>query len=138
MLRPLLYPLPPGWDLRIQSAIVLADSQPEPDFALVRGSAADYVNRHPLPTDVGQLIEVADPSLLRDQADKMRIYVRAGIPCYWIVNLADQRIEVYSKPSGPTPKPAYGSFQIYQPGDPVPLVLDGLTVGSIPATDLLS
>jgi hypothetical protein len=33
--------------------------------------------------------------------------------------------------------PAYGSSQIYQPGDAVPLILDGLTVGSIPATDLL-
>src|SRR5690348_1939874 len=45
MLRPLLRPLPAGWDLRIQSAVTLADSQPEPDFALVRGSAADYENR---------------------------------------------------------------------------------------------
>src|SRR3954453_22065463 len=45
MLRPLLAPFPAGWDLRIQSAITLPDSQPEPDFALVRGSAADYEHR---------------------------------------------------------------------------------------------
>src|SRR3954453_5670377 len=39
MLRPLLRSLPAAWDLRIQSAVTLADSQPEPDFAIVRGSA---------------------------------------------------------------------------------------------------
>src|SRR5438477_12598987 len=31
---------PSGWSLRVQSALTLPDSQPEPDFALVRGSAA--------------------------------------------------------------------------------------------------
>src|SRR5215468_2359285 len=49
MLRPVLRVLPSGWDVRIQGAITLADSQPEPDFALVRGSAVDYENRHPGP-----------------------------------------------------------------------------------------
>jgi hypothetical protein len=127
---------PAGWGLRVQSAVTLADSQPEPDFALVRGSAADYENRHPGPADVGLVIEVADTSLLRDQRDKTRIYARGGIACYWIVNLVDRRIEVYSRPSGPTAVPAYGSFQVYQPGDAVPLVLDGNTAGTIPAADL--
>jgi Uma2 family endonuclease len=137
MLRPLLRSLPAGWDLRVQSAVVLPDSQPEPDFALVRGSADDYNARHPGPTDVGLVIEIADSSLLRDQRDKTRIYARAGIPCYWIVNLVDQRIEVYSQPSGPTTVPAYGSFQIYQPGDAVPLILDGNAVGTVPVANLL-
>jgi hypothetical protein len=52
-----------------------------------------------------------------------------------IANLVDQRIEVYTQPSGPAAVPAYGSFQIYQPGDAVPLVLDG--AGAIPVADLL-
>jgi Uma2 family endonuclease len=138
MFRPLLRALPAGWDLRMQSAVALTDSQPEPDFALVRGSAADYVTRHPSAADVGLLMEVADTSLLRDQRDKTRIYARNSIPYYWIVNLVDRRLEVYSQPSGPIPIPAYQSFQVYQPGDAVPLVLDGQTVGTIPVTDLLS
>src|SRR5207253_8662178 len=50
---------PAGWGLRVQSAIVLSDSQPEPDIAFVRGSAADYKTRHPSAADVGLLIEVA-------------------------------------------------------------------------------
>lgn len=137
MFRPLLRCLTSGWDLRIQSAVVFADSQPEPDFALVRGTAADYEIRHPGPADIGLLIEVADSSILRDQRDKTRIYARAGIPCYWIVNLVDRRVEVYSQPSGPAPVPGYASFQIYQPGDAIPLVLDGNPVAFVPASDLL-
>jgi Uma2 family endonuclease len=137
MLRPLLHALPGGWDLRIQSALTLPDSQPEPDFAVVRGSAADYERAHPRPADVGLVIEVADSSLLRDQRDKTRIYARADIPCYWIVNQVDQRLEVYTQPSGPTPVPAYGAFQTYQPGDAVPLMLGGSPAGTAPVADLL-
>jgi Uma2 family endonuclease len=137
MLRPLLRSLPVDWDIRVQSAITLTDSQPEPDFALVRGSADDYDSRHPGPADVGLLVEVADSSLLRDQRDKTRIYARGGIPSYWIVNLVDRRIEVYTQPSGPAVVPAYATFQLYQPGDDVPLVLDGNALGSVPVVDLL-
>jgi Uma2 family endonuclease len=137
MLRPLLRALPAGWDLRIQSAVTLSDSQPEPDFAVVRGAAADYENRHPGPADVGVVIEVADSSLLRDQQDKTRIYARGGILFYWIVNLPDRRIEVYGQPSGPVAVPIYQSLQTYQSGDAVPLVLDGTAAGTIPAAELL-
>ncbi|MFO0841902.1 MAG: Uma2 family endonuclease [Gemmataceae bacterium] len=129
--------LPVGWDLRSQSAVILPDSQPDPDFSVVREAADDYTSRHPGPADVGLLIEVADSSLLRDQRDKARIYARAGIPTYWIVNLVDRRIEVYSQPSGPAAAPAYGLAQTYQPGDDVPLSLDGTTVGAVPVADLL-
>jgi hypothetical protein len=137
MLRPLLRPLPSGWDLRIQLTVDLPDSQPEPDFAIVRGSASDYQTRHPTPEDVGVLIEVANSSLLRDQRDKTRIYARATIPTYWIVNIVDQRIEVFMQPSGPTAIPSYGAFQMYQSGDALPVVLDGVTVATIPVADLL-
>jgi Uma2 family endonuclease len=129
--------LPKGWRLRVQLTVVLTDSQPEPDITLARGDSRTYVTRHPEAVDVGQLIEAADASLLRDQRDKTRIYARAGIPIYWIVNLVDRRIEVYTQPSGPTAVPAYGSFQIYQPGDNIPLVLDGTTVSSLLVADLL-
>ena len=137
MLRPLMRALPTGWDIRSQSAIVLSDSQPEPDFALVRGSADDYENRQPSATDIGLVVEVADSSLLRDQRDKTRIYARGLIPTYWIVNLVDRRVEVYSQPSGPTPIPAYALPQHYQHGDDVPLVLDCNIVAAISVADLL-
>jgi Uma2 family endonuclease len=129
--------VPAGWLLRIQQTIVLSDSQPEPDFAIVRGTPRSYLTRHPGPADIGVVIEVADASLLRDQRDKTRIYARAGLPHYWIVNLVNQRIEVYSQPSGPVPVPTYLPSQTYQPGDDLPLVLDGVTVGTVPVAELL-
>jgi len=137
MLRPLLKMLPAAWDLRIQSAILLDDSQPEPDFALVRGTAADYEQRHPVPAEIGVVIEVADASLLRDQRDKTRIYARANIACYWIVNLVDGRIEVFAQPTGAVALPSYQSFQMFQVGDLVPLVLDGQAAGALAAADML-
>ena len=45
--------IPPGWLLRIQQTVVLADSQPEPDFAVVRGTPRTYLARYPVPADVG-------------------------------------------------------------------------------------
>lgn len=129
--------LPSGWMLRVQQSIELPDSQPEPDFAVVRGNARSFLVRHPTVAEMGLLIEVANSSLLRDQRDKARIYARGGVPVYWIVNLVDRRIEVHTQPSGPTADPAYANVQHYSTGDAVPLVLDGATVATLPAADLL-
>ena len=135
--RALFRAIPAGWDLRCQLTIAVADSRPEPDFIIVRGDARNYLAHHPTPADVGLLIEVANTSLLRDQRDKGRIYARANIVCYWIVNLDDRRIEVHTQPSGPCDAPAYASVKNCAPGDAVPLVLDGTTVATIPVSDLL-
>ena len=105
--------------------------------AICRGDETAYLVRHPNPADVGLLIEVADSSLLRDQRDKTRIYARAGIAIYWIINLVDRRIEVYGQPSGSVAIPSYGAFQTFQTGDSVPVVLDGATTGSVAVADLL-
>lgn len=129
--------VPAGWDLRVQLTVALSDSRPEPDGAVVRGDEDTYMARHPTPADVGLVVEVANSSLLRDQRDKTRIYARAGIAVYWIINLVDRRVEVYTEPSGPTDTPAYGRLDLYAPGDLVPLVLDGIQVATIPAADLL-
>ncbi len=138
MLRPLLRSLPGGWDLRVQSAITLSASEPEPDFAIVRGSSSDYEGHHPFAADVGLVIEVADTSLARDRHDKGRIYASANIPIYWVVNLIDRQIEVYTRPSGPEVAAEYAASQFYQAGEAVPVVLDGRAVTAIPVADLLS
>jgi Uma2 family endonuclease len=129
--------LPASWILRIQQAITLGDSEPEPDGAVVRGNARTYLARHPGPADVGVVIEVANTTLDADRIDKCRIYARAGIVCYCIINVKDQQIEVYTAPSGPTASPGYGQRADYRVGDQVPLVLDGATAAVIAAQDLL-
>jgi Uma2 family endonuclease len=133
----LLTSVPRGWLVRIQQAIVLPDSQPEPDFAIVRGTSASYLTRYPEAADTGILIEVAEASLLRDQRDKARIYARAKIAEYWIVNLSDWRLEVYSRPTGPIEAPAYQADQSYTAGESLPLMLDGQTVANIAVADML-
>jgi Uma2 family endonuclease len=125
--------LPAGWDCRTQSAITLADSEPQPDVALVRGDERTYLTRHPGPADVGVVIEVSDSTLARDRGDKQRIYAAAGIVCYWIVNLVQGQVEVYTGPAGT----AYALRDDYRPGDGVPLTLDGTVVASVPVADLL-
>jgi len=129
--------IPPGWDSRIQLSVTLPDSQPEPDLAICRGDETTYLTSHPTPADVALLIEVADSSLLRDQRDKTRIYARAGIPIYWIINLVDRRIEVHSQPSGAIALATYAASQNFQLGDDVPLILDGQTIAKIPVSELL-
>jgi Uma2 family endonuclease len=137
MLRPLLRALPPDWDVRVLSAVALSDSRPEPDFAIVREDPACYTTRHPRAGDVGCIIEVANDALLRDEREKARIYARGGIPTYWIVNLVDRWVEVYGEPSGPADVPGYGSLQLYQPGDAVPLTLDDVVVATLRVDALL-
>lgn len=137
MLRPLLRSLPAGWDLRVQSAITLSDSEPDPDFAIVRGSSADYEGRHPFAADVGVVIEVADTSLARDRHDKSRIYAHAAIPVYWLVNLLDRRIEVFGQPAGAEAEAGYHASRHYTSCGAVPLVLDGSAVANIAAAELL-
>jgi Uma2 family endonuclease len=129
--------VPSGWFLRIQQAVTLTDSEPEPDVAVVRGNRRSYLKHHPTPGDIGLLVEIANTSLDRDRDDKTRIYARAGILCYWIVNLSDARIEVYTQPSGPTAVPAYAQRQDHRAGDMIPLQFDGITVGTVVAADLL-
>jgi Uma2 family endonuclease len=129
--------LPAGWEVRVQMSITLPKSEPEPDIAVVREDPDGYMTRHPGPDDFGLLAEVANTSLDSDRDDKLPIYARAGIPVYWIVNVVDRQIEAHEQPSGPVANPGYGVRQVYKPGDAVPLVLDGVSVGPIPVNDLL-
>jgi Uma2 family endonuclease len=129
--------LPVGWHCRSQSATTTADSEPEPDLAAVRGSERDFLARHPGPADMAQVVEVSDSSLLRDRTYKAGIYARASVPVYWIINLVDRQVEVYTDPTGPDPAPSYRTRQIYRAGDLVPFVVDGRELGPIPAQDLL-
>jgi Uma2 family endonuclease len=128
----------PGWQVRIQSGVTLPDSEPEPDLAIVRKDANNYRTRHPNQADVGLVVEVADSTLPGDRADKGRIYARAGIPIYWIVNIPDHQVEVYESPSGPTAAPGYARRTDLRPGDALPVILDGATVATLAVQDVFA
>jgi Uma2 family endonuclease len=135
--RRLLALLPTGWEARVQMAITLSASEPEPDVAVVRESPDAYTLRHPGPSDFGIVVEVSNTTLDSDRDDKIPLYARDSLPVYWIVNLIDRQIEVHEQPSGAASSPSYGTRNTYKLGDTVPVSLAGTVVGSIPVVDLL-
>lgn len=128
--------LPKGWRTRVQSAITTRDSEPEPDIAVVRGPARRYLKSHPRRRDIGMLVEVAEKSLRRDRTVKARIYARERIPIYWIINLIERHVEVYTQPHGGK-SPGYNERQDYGPDDVVALVIEGKECGRVRVGDLL-
>jgi Uma2 family endonuclease len=129
--------IPLGSHVDSQDPVTLSTSEPEPDATLVRGEPRDYADRHPGAGDVALLAEVADSSLSRDRGLKKSIYALAGIAVYWIVNLVDERIEVYSHPSASPSGADYAPVEVYGIEDRVPLVLDGRKVAEIPVHEIL-
>jgi Uma2 family endonuclease len=137
LIRTLARMLPDDWQLRNQGSATINDSEPEPDFVIMKGDDNTYSNRHPEPADIAFLIEVADSSVPRDRGWKQRIYARAGVQEYWIVNLVERQIEVYTDPTGPVSEPVYRIRKDYLPGSSVPVVLEGNVIGSIPVDKVL-
>jgi Uma2 family endonuclease len=129
--------IPLGWHVAIQGSVTTSDSEPEPDIAVIRGTRRDYLDHHPGPKDVALIAEVADTSLRRDRSTKKRLYARAGYPIYWIVNLAERQIEVYTEPATAAKRPDYRQRRDYGPDDAAPVVLDGAEVGTLMVRDLL-
>ena len=130
--------LPSGWYVDAQEPITTADSEPEPDIVVVRGERRQYLDHHPGPLDLGLVIEVADSSLHRDRSFKKRLYAAAAIIEYWIINLTDNRIEVYTKPSGSGEQADYRQSHTYTLSDTVPVVLRGREVGHLAVQAVLT
>lgn len=85
--------------LQSQDPVVISThSEPEPDIAVLKNRDDDYLDTHPIPTEVLLLIEIADSSLKYDQEIKLSIYAEAEISHYWIFNLLDNCLECYSEP----------------------------------------
>ena len=133
-LRILWRMVPPGWHVAKGVPILTSDwSRPEPDLAVIRGVVDDYDDREATADDTALVAEIADANLPADRADMSRVYAAAGIPVYWIINLVDRQVEVYSDP-----RPGeYGSRQVFMPGQAVPVVIDGRPVGQVAVDDIL-
>ncbi|NKQ36920.1 MAG: Uma2 family endonuclease [Chloroflexi bacterium] len=128
---------PDAFFVNTQQPVTLPDSEPEPDVSVIRGKRRDFVQHHPGPDDVVLLIEVSDATLQQDQTWKKRIYARAEIPVYWIVNLPDRQIELYSEPSGASAHPTYRHLVTYQEDDEIPVAVDGVETAVLPVRELL-
>jgi Uma2 family endonuclease len=86
-----------SYHVREEKPIALDErSEPEPDVVVVPGQPRDYLDAHPSRPVL--VVEVADTSLALDRLRKGRLYARAGIADYWVVNLIDEVLEVYREP----------------------------------------
>ena len=89
--------LPAGFVVRQEGPLRLADSEPEPDIAVVRGSERDFWASHP--TTAALVVEVAVTSAALDR-ENASLYAEAGVEEYWIVLAGERAVEVYRQPAG--------------------------------------
>jgi Uma2 family endonuclease len=126
-----------GYFTDVQVPIALAESEPEPDLVVTRGQRLDFIDRHAGPADTALVVEVADSSLRHDRDFKKQMYAGNGIVIYWIVNLVDKQVEVYTEPADTPSGPDYASYGIFSLGDHVPLVIDGQALAEIPVQAII-
>jgi Uma2 family endonuclease len=67
------------------------------------------------PTSALLVIEISDSSLRKDRTVKMRVYARAGLPEYWIVNALEGCVEIYRDPDAEAG--SYRTTLRVEPGD---------------------
>lgn len=85
--------------VRVQNPIRLGPrSEPQPDLTLLRPRPDYYAQAHPGPQDVYLVIEVGETSADFDREVKGPLYARAGIPEVWLIDLSEERVEVYREP----------------------------------------
>ena len=95
-----------AWQIDSQLPVALdADSEPEPDIAVVPPESSSYRDAHP--SQPVLIVEVADSSYQIDHDHKASLYARARVPEYWIVDLVHDAIDVHREPE-PAPGALYG------------------------------
>jgi hypothetical protein len=104
---------------------------------IVRGIIEAFDHRKVVPSDAVVVIEIADSTLDSDRGSKLRSYARAGIVCYWIVNLVERLIERYTEPDPTAAVPRYRNVDVFHSGDAVPLPLDCPLVAAVAVSDVL-
>jgi Uma2 family endonuclease len=124
-----------AWQIDSQLPIALdADSEPEPDVAVVPRAPGAYMDAHP--SRAVLIVEVAEASYRIDRGYKASLYARAGIGDYWIIDIIHDTVEVHREPEASPHAPwSYGSVAtLHPPATVTPLAAPG---NAIPVADLL-
>jgi hypothetical protein len=133
--------LGPRWVVRCQLPITLnsadaseAGLEPEPDVTVADGPNSRYADHHPNPKEIRLIVEAGDTSLANDRLFKGPLYARANVPCYWIINLVDHQLEVYTDPD--PDHGAYRSRQVLGEDQQVTLAWEGLAAITVTVREL--
>jgi Uma2 family endonuclease len=130
--------LKPAWVIREEKSVVLGRYwRPQPDISVARGSAARYRAAAPRARDLGLLVEVSDSTYAKDHGPKWEKYASCRVLTYWIVNIPERRIEVYSSPSGRGKAAQYRDRKDHGPDEEVPVIIDGREWGRIKVSDII-
>lgn len=87
-------------EYRVRPQLPLAtdeENEPEPDLAVV---ATEDVGGDEAPARALLVIEVAHSSVKDDLQRKLRIYARAGVPEYWVIDVKKKELVIHRSPSG--------------------------------------
>lgn len=74
-------------------------SEPEPDVAVVRPDPRDYIDQHPMASDVYLIVEVADSTLRKEREIKAKEYAQSGIKDYWLLDVENRQIYIFREPT---------------------------------------
>jgi len=86
--------------VRVQGSVRLdLFHEPQPDIVLLRPRADFYASAHPGPADILLVIEFAESSIDYDRDIKTRVYAKAGVVEYWLVDLNEDIVHVHVDPS---------------------------------------
>ncbi len=130
--------LPDGFNVREEKSLRHDPrTLPEPDVVVARGRAGEYRPQPPSTSEVPMIVEVCHNSRKADYHDKLRIYATAGVPLYWIVDLHERKIDVYSEPRSSASPASYARLASFSEDSSTPVALDGREIGRIVVKDLL-
>ena len=109
-----------------QDPIQLNDlSEPEPDLVIVKGTVLDYTEHHPYPKDIHLVVEIADSTLKQDCQVKDKLYAKAGIAEYWVVDIKNRQINIFRNP---TPTGYAHHLILNEPNDFSPLAFPQISI----------
>lgn len=107
-----------GWISRGEP-ISLAESDPEPDVAVIAGKFEDYSDH---PTTAVLVVEVSHTTLFEDTTTMAEMYAEAGIADYWVLDIDGKQLLEFRDPA-PLPvglgATAYRNQRAYGPNDSV-------------------
>lgn len=88
--------------VRCQGPIQLGDdSEPQPDLTLLR-QREDYDEHAATADDALLIIEVSETTLRADLQTKMPLYARHSVPELWVLDLHDNQLHVFRRPTSAT------------------------------------
>ena len=73
-------------------------NEPIPDLIVLKRESRTFHSASPQPADLDLVVEISDTSLAFDLSVEARIYARAGIVDYWVLDVEGRRLIVHRDP----------------------------------------